>query len=111
MALNAARSVPLVHGIQPSAQAAVWYKHVHEMWKVSLDSLRALSAFVAGHWKPLRSVKLVSYTLFKDKFFSFGIYRFDAFDGGRIEQLLRISTFFPPWKATTFVHDLRTRKI
>ena len=49
LALNAARSVPLVHGVQPSAQAAVWYKHVHEMWKVFLDSLRALSAFVAGH--------------------------------------------------------------
>ena len=49
MALNAARSVPLVHGIQPSAQAAVWYKHVHEMWKVFLHGLRALSAFVATY--------------------------------------------------------------
>jgi hypothetical protein len=48
-----ALSVPCIHCVQFSAQAAVWYWHVYEVRKFSLDGLRALSAFEPGHVRSL----------------------------------------------------------
>ena len=42
---DAVTGVKFVHRVQPVAEAAEWYDHIHMVREVFLDSLRALSAF------------------------------------------------------------------
>ena len=46
---DAVLSVKVVHGVQLRAEPTQWHYNVYEVREVSLDSLRVLSAFVAGH--------------------------------------------------------------
>ena len=46
---DASVNVPLGHGVQLLAEAALRHDHFDNVREIFLDSLRALSAFVAGH--------------------------------------------------------------
>jgi hypothetical protein len=47
--LNGARSMPVVHGVEPLAEAAERNSNIDEVREVPLDVFGAGSAFVSGH--------------------------------------------------------------